>query len=148
MGLSQTWFASQLGTGFTRSRVAKWKTVGTTELKLESLMQLTDLLCATVNYLLDLTKRMELERPIVNLIPIGTMCRVPVFGAIAAGQSLLAVKEVKEAITLPADIMPTHDVFALRVRGYSMIEGQIYEGASRSSNRRRWCWTKLLRQYW
>lgn len=60
--------------------------------------------------------------------PLEAMRRVPVLGTIAAGQPLLAVEEGDETIALPADVLPVGDVFALRVRGDSMIEEQIYDG--------------------
>ncbi|MHB9129711.1 MAG: LexA family protein [Armatimonadota bacterium] len=128
-GISQTELAAQLGTGITRSGVAKWETAAeTAEPEYESLVQLADFLGVTVPYLLGLTERMEPERPIANLFPVDAMRRVPVLGTIAAGQPLLAVEEVGESITLPADVLPAGEVFALRVRGDSMIEEQIYDG--------------------
>lgn len=128
-GISQSQMAVQLGTGITRSGVAKWETAAeTAEPEYETLVQLADFLGVTVPYLLGLTERMDPERPIANLIPVEAMRRVPVLGAIAAGQPVLAVEEVGETIALPADMLPTGEVFALRVRGDSMIEEQIYDG--------------------
>lgn len=128
-GLSQTEMATQLGTGITRSGVAKWETgAETAEPEYETLVQLADFLGVTVNYLLGLTERMEPERPIANLFPVEAMRTVPVLGTIAAGQPILAVEDGSEAITLPADMLPATDVFALRVQGDSMIEEQIYDG--------------------
>ncbi len=128
-GISQTELAVQLGTGITRSGVAKWETAAeTAEPEYESLVQLADFLGVTVNYLLGLSERMEPERPIANLFPVDMMRQVPVLGTIAAGQPLLAVEEMGESITLPADVLPAGEVFALRVRGDSMIEEQIYDG--------------------
>jgi len=128
-GISQSEMATQLGTGITRSGVAKWETASeTAEPEYETLVQLADFLEVTVNYLLGLTERMEPERPIANLIPVDAMRRVPVLGTIAAGQPILAVEEVGEMLALPADILPSSEVFALRVRGDSMIEEQIFDG--------------------
>jgi len=128
-GISQSELAVQLGTGITRSGIAKWETAAeTAEPEYESLVQLADFLGVTVNYLLGLSERMEPERTIANLFPVDAMRHVPVLGTIAAGQPRLAVEEADEFITLPADVLPCSEVFALRVRGDSMIEEQIYNG--------------------
>jgi len=128
-GISQSELAALLGTGITRSGVAKWEVDSeTAEPDFETLVQLADTLGVTVNYLLGLTERMEPERTIANLIPVEAMCQVPVLGTIAAGQPILAVEEAGETIALPADMLPSNEVFALRVRGDSMIEEQIYDG--------------------
>ncbi|OPZ83446.1 MAG: LexA repressor [bacterium ADurb.Bin429] len=82
----------------------------------------------TVPYLLGLTERMEPERPIANLFPVEAMRQVPVLGTIAAGQPLLAVEDAEETLPLPADVLPAAAIFALRVRGESMIEEQIFDG--------------------
>ena len=127
--LSQSQLAVQLGTGITRSGVAKWEIdTESAEPEYETLVQLADFLGVTVNYLLGLTERMEPDRQIANLIPAETMRQVPVMGTIAAGHPVLAVEEGDETIALPADVLPAGDVFALRVRGDSMIEEQIYDG--------------------
>ncbi|MHB9109523.1 MAG: LexA family protein [Armatimonadota bacterium] len=128
-GLSQSGLATRLETGITRSGVAKWEVASeTAEPEYEMLIRLAALLGVTVPYLLGLTERMDPERTIANLIPVEAMRQVPVLGTIAAGQPLLAVEEVGETIALPADMLPAGDVFALRVRGDSMIEEQIYDG--------------------
>ena len=128
-GLSQSGLAAQLETGITRSGVAKWEVASeTAEPEYEMLIRLAALLGVTVPYLLGLTERMDPERTIANLIPVEAMRQVPVLGTIAAGQPILAVEEADETIALPADVLPAGDVFALRVRGDSMIEEQIYDG--------------------
>ena len=128
-GISQSELAVLLDTGITRSGVAKWEVDSeTAEPDFETLVQLADSLGVTINYLLGLTERMEPERTIANLFPVDAMRQVPVLGTIAAGQPLLAVEEADETIALPADMLPSCDVFALRVRGDSMIDEQISDG--------------------
>lgn len=58
---------------------------------------------------------------------------VPVFGAIAAGEPLMAfpdASEAEETLELPASMLPprTDGVYALRVKGQSMIEDLIDDG--------------------
>lgn len=56
---------------------------------------------------------------------------VPMLGTVAAGEPLLAVEEVTEYFTIPADMMPSNaDIFMLRVKGDSMINMGIFEGDS------------------
>lgn len=52
--------------------------------------------------------------------------QVPVLGAIAAGAPLLAVENVESYVTVPAEMAaPGEELFALRVRGDSMIGDHI-----------------------
>jgi repressor LexA len=53
---------------------------------------------------------------------------VPVKGQIAAGSPIEAVEGHVEQITLTRDLVPTEGVYALRVRGKSMIEDLIDDG--------------------
>ncbi|OWV04708.1 repressor LexA [Micromonospora wenchangensis] len=51
--------------------------------------------------------------------------RVPLLGAIAAGVPILAEEHVEEMLTLPAALVGRGTLFALHVRGESMIEAGI-----------------------
>jgi repressor LexA len=53
---------------------------------------------------------------------------VPIVGQIAAGSPIDAVEGHPEHITLTQDVVPMEGVFALRVRGKSMIEDLIDDG--------------------
>ena len=53
---------------------------------------------------------------------------VPVLGQIAAGAPIEAIEDRTERITLTHDLVPTEGVYALRVRGQSMIEDLIADG--------------------
>ncbi|WP_204037285.1 transcriptional repressor LexA [Micromonospora qiuiae] len=54
--------------------------------------------------------------------------RVPLLGAIAAGTPILAEEHVEEMLALPAELVGRGTLFALRVRGDSMIEAAITDG--------------------
>lgn len=53
---------------------------------------------------------------------------VPVLGQIAAGVPIEAIEDRTERVTLTQDLVPTEGVYALRVRGQSMIEDLIADG--------------------
>lgn len=54
--------------------------------------------------------------------------QVPLLGAIAAGTPILAEEQVEEILSLPAELVGRGTLFALRVRGDSMIEAGIADG--------------------
>ncbi|MET7948998.1 transcriptional repressor LexA [Micromonospora sp. NPDC049275] len=53
---------------------------------------------------------------------------VPLLGAIAAGAPILADEHVEDVLHLPADLVGRGTLFALRVRGDSMVEAGIADG--------------------
>ncbi|MEV4350638.1 transcriptional repressor LexA [Actinoplanes sp. NPDC049596] len=53
---------------------------------------------------------------------------VPVLGAIAAGAPILADEHVEEQLTLPLSLVGKGTLFALRVKGDSMVEAAICDG--------------------
>ncbi len=52
---------------------------------------------------------------------------IPVMGRIAAGTPISAIQTHNHSISLPADMLPPGDHFALEVRGDSMIESGIFD---------------------
>ena len=54
--------------------------------------------------------------------------RVPLLGAIAAGAPILAEEQVEDELTLPQSLVGHGTLFALRVKGDSMIEAAICDG--------------------
>ena len=54
--------------------------------------------------------------------------RVPLLGAIAAGTPILAEEQVEDELTLPQSLVGHGTLFALRVKGDSMIEAAICDG--------------------
>lgn len=53
---------------------------------------------------------------------------VPILGRIAAGGPILAVENLEETLPLPQEIVGTGTLFALRVKGDSMIDAGIFDG--------------------
>jgi repressor LexA len=54
--------------------------------------------------------------------------RVPLLGAIAAGAPILAEEQVEDELTLPVSLVGRGTLFALRVRGDSMVDAAICDG--------------------
>jgi repressor LexA len=53
---------------------------------------------------------------------------VPLVGDVAAGTGLLAAENIEETMPVPEDLTGDGDLFMLKVRGDSMIEGGIFDG--------------------
>ena len=60
--------------------------------------------------------------------PAGDGVPVPVVGDIAAGTPILAEEHVDDVLTLPRELAGRGTVFALRVRGDSMVDAAICDG--------------------
>jgi repressor LexA len=59
------------------------------------------------------------------------MVEIPLVGRVAAGQPMLAVENVEDTVKVDRFFLgntPTKEVFALRVKGESMIEDGIFDG--------------------
>lgn len=56
------------------------------------------------------------------------MANVPVVGAVAAGQPLLAEQNIEDYFPIPVELLPNADTFMLRVKGDSMVNAGIFDG--------------------
>ena len=56
------------------------------------------------------------------------MANVPVVGAVAAGQPLLADQNIEDYFPIPVELLPNADTFMLRVKGDSMVNAGILDG--------------------
>ena len=56
------------------------------------------------------------------------MINIPVIGRVAAGEPLLAVENIKDYFSLPAEFMPNGETYILEVHGDSMINVGFFEG--------------------
>lgn len=65
------------------------------------------------------------DNPIKNIIPLPQTKKLPLLGAIACGEPILATENVEEYIETPNDISAT---FCLRCKGDSMINARIFDG--------------------
>lgn len=57
-----------------------------------------------------------------------TLFQIPVLGRVQAGMPAFAVEDLEGYLNMDQFVFPDPDVFALRVRGQSMIEAGIMEG--------------------
>jgi len=56
------------------------------------------------------------------------MVSLPIIGAVAAGQPILAEENIESYFPIPADLVPSGESFMLKVKGESMINVGIYDG--------------------
>jgi repressor LexA len=75
-------------------------------------------------------KREDLKsRALRPIVPIGQTVDVPILGRVAAGQPLLAVRNYEDTVKVDRFFIgQNREVFALRVKGESMIEAGIFDG--------------------
>lgn len=53
---------------------------------------------------------------------------VPMIGSVAAGQPILAVENIEAYFPIPAEMIPNHQSFMLKVKGESMVNAGILDG--------------------
>ncbi len=75
-------------------------------------------------------RSLRLTRKATGTLEDERVTSVPVLGRIAAGSPILAVEDPDDALMMDRDLLPTRggEVFALVVRGDSMIEDGIHDG--------------------
>lgn len=97
----------------------------------EVLIQLANFYETTVDYIVG---RSSISSSIIagtepgaptNIIPLPTMRKLPLIGAIACGAPILADEHIEDYVDVPAHI---HADFALTCKGDSMINARIFDG--------------------
>jgi repressor LexA len=68
-----------------------------------------------------------IRSPDPTMLPHATRT-IPLLGAVAAGQPLLAVESIEGVYSLPTELVPSEDCFMLRVQGESMIGAGLADG--------------------
>ncbi len=61
-------------------------------------------------------------------LPTGRVRQVPLVGDVAAGTGVLATENVTELLAVPEELTGNGSLFALRIRGDSMIDAGIFDG--------------------
>lgn len=56
------------------------------------------------------------------------LVNIPLIGAVAAGQPILAQENIENYFPIPSDLLPNQEAFMLRVKGESMINAGIFNG--------------------
>ncbi len=123
--LTQTQLSKNLGLAF--STISMYER-GVREPKFETLEIIADYFNVTIDYLLGKTNipnsAAELMLP-TNIIPMPKMRKIPLLGTIACGEPILAQENIEGDVSVPDDIKAD---FALRCKGDSMIDANIYDG--------------------
>ena len=133
-GLTQQGLATELG--FTKSSVNMYER-GEREPGLESLETIADFFNVDMDYLLgasntpnrflaaaDESANTSTTAP-DNIMPMPKTYTVPLLGAIACGEPILAAENIEDNVEVPEHI---HADFALRCKGDSMINARIHDG--------------------
>ena len=68
------------------------------------------------------------ENRTIRLVGTGTAAQIPLLGTVAAGQPILAFEDVEDYIPFSVRGEDASKLFALRVKGESMIEAAILDG--------------------
>lgn len=61
-------------------------------------------------------------------LPNSNVARVPILGAVAAGQPITAIEDIEGYIPFDSSAFDSENMFALRIQGESMIEVGIFDG--------------------
>lgn len=125
-GMSQDELAKALG--ISRSAVGMYET-GKREPDFETCEALADIFNVDMDYLMG-RSNIERAHPITapfpdNILPMPKMRRIPLLGAIACGEPILAEENLDGDVDIPENI---HADFALRCKGDSMINARIFDG--------------------
>ena len=73
-------------------------------------------------------RAIRIQRGQVQPLPFGAGAKVPLVGTIAAGQPILAQEQIEDELLVDERFVPKGTVFALRIKGESMIEAGILDG--------------------
>ncbi len=73
-------------------------------------------------------RAIRIKRGQVQPFPSGGGSRVPLVGEIAAGQPILAEERIEDELLVDERFVPRGTVFALKIKGESMIEAGILNG--------------------
>ncbi len=123
LGLTQKEIAGDIGVAV--STVQRYETGAIDKLKLPVLTAIAGALGVSPAWLLG-TSADKTPAPLPdNILPMPALRKIPLLGAIACGEPLLAGQNFDGEVDLPAAI---HADFALRCKGDSMINARIFDG--------------------
>lgn len=122
IGLSVDQLAAKIGKN--RATVYRYESNEIEKFPLDILYPLATALQTTPQYLMGWDESSEFEMP-SNIIPMPKMTQIPLYGAIACGEPILAQQDPNNMVDLPAHV---HADFALTCKGDSMINARIFDG--------------------
>ncbi len=128
--LFQKELAEALGTS--RNTVASWE-AGHRTPEMAAAQRLADYFGVSLDYLVGRGEPGAAAESLTGyfppgVLPVGEMARVPVVGAIRAGEPILAAQHLEGYVSVPAEDVHGGEYFFLRVKGDSMIGARIHEG--------------------
>lgn len=92
----------------------------------EVLIQIADFFDTTIDYIVGRRSVVSDDLTLVaNIIPMPETRKIPLVGAIACGEPILAEENIEDYISIPKEI---HGDFALTCKGDSMINARIFDG--------------------
>ncbi len=86
----------------------------------------------STDYLLGRTDFKDQDRNTFSpdeIIPINAFRQIPLLGSASCGELLFAEQNIEDYISFPSNMLNGGDYFALRVKGDSMIDAGLIEGA-------------------
>lgn len=123
LGLTLEEVGAYVGVG--KSTVKKWESGYIENMKRDKIALLGEIL--KLNPLTFITGELEPVKEAVpdNILPLPQFKKVPLIGAIACGEPILAVENIDSYINMAEDINAD---FALKCKGDSMINARIFDG--------------------
>ena len=125
LGMSQEDLAKRLGYK-DRSTIAKIEN-NVNDITQSKIVAIAEVLQTTPAALMgwDREQQSSIQALPSNLMPMPEMRKIPLLGAIACGEPILAVENIEDYVNIPKDMAGD---FALTCKGDSMINARIFDG--------------------
>ena len=111
--------------GVSEATVCRWESGQIANMRRDRINNYAKILRVDPNFIMTGEKKANILSGISNIIPIEPMERIPLLGAIACGDPILAQENIEDYIDLPRTIKAD---FALTCEGDSMIDAGIKDG--------------------
>lgn len=111
--------------GTTKQTIFKYETGIVTNIPLDRLEKIADILDVSPAYLMGWEEASPAPKYPSNIFPMPTLVKKPRLGDIACGKPILAVEDAEEFDMVPENIECD---FTLRCKGDSMINARIFDG--------------------
>lgn len=112
-------------TGFSKSVLQRYETGAVKKIPIDRLEKIALALSVPPEWLMGYDTTMR-DIPLSdNIIPLPKTKKVPLLGAIACGEPILAVENIDKYVEMPETVGGT---FALKCKGDSMINARIFDG--------------------
>lgn len=123
LGLTMKQIAEAVGVS--EATVSRWESGQIANMRRDRINNYAKVLRVDPNFIMTGEKKDKSVSSIPNLIPLDPMERIPLLGAIACGDPILAQENIEDFVDLPKSIKAD---FALTCEGDSMIDAGIHDG--------------------